>query len=451
MLAAQKTVFFVSTSDNGGQPSMGICELDEDLGELSLAKSLSVVDCPNYMAISDDRQTLYTVGHEKFSNGNNENCVHSFSLQEGVLNIGKLNSQSSFGGYPVHISLSGDGHFLFVANYVSGSVASYKLLNDGSIGEKLSNWNYEGEGQPKAHFIHASNDGRFVYAVFLGLDRVMNFTLSEEGIMSLNPDQDYLSLPEDSGPRHMAFNKNGKYAYILSEHGNTLISCAIDSASGVLSIIDFWSTLPDGYTGSSYAGAIRIHPNGEYLYCSNRGHNSIVSFRIEENGYLTKLETISEGIEWVRDFEISPSGNYLIAGFEKTNKFVLCQLDVSGGIRVTTSSLSFIKPACFVFYGEYDLSTFTAGYEIERSEKGMIFSVFNKGSQIYLNFDLQAGEEIFMEVYNLMGQKILSAKKTGFQDKEHQLDLSTKNLPPGIYYCWLFSGGETETLSFYLQ
>ena len=314
-LEAQKTVFFVSTSDNGGQPSMGICELDEDLGEISLAKSLSVVNCPNYMDISNDRKTLYTVGHEKFNNLSSEKCVHSFNMPEGVLNIGKLNTQSSFGVYPVHISHSADGNFLFVANYGNGSVASYKILSNGSIGNKLSTWEYSGDDEPKTHFIHTTNDDRFVYAVYLGLDRVMNFKLSEEGVMSLNPEQEYLSLPENTGPRHMAFNKNGKFAYIISEYGNTVISCAIDSSSGALSIIETLNTLPDDYSGISYGGAIRIHPNGKYLYCSNRGHNSIVSFKIEENGHLTKLETISEGIEWVRDFSISPSGKYLIAGF----------------------------------------------------------------------------------------------------------------------------------------
>ena len=456
VLAAQNSIFFVSTSSAAGRPSIAICELDEAQGKMSIAKLINGVNCPFYMVLSKDRENLYTVGHETFSSANKDNCIHSFSVPEGVLDMEKQNTRSSSGVFPAHISLSPDGKFLFVANYTSGSVASYGIKEDGSIGERLSVWKYDKDVEekvdPNAHYIHPSNDGRFVYAVFLGFDKIMNFSLSEEGVMSLNPAQNYLSVPAKSGPRHMAFHENGKFAFILTEHGNTVISCSIDSDSGVLSIIDTYSTLPEDYSGpKSYGGAIHIHPNGEYLYCSNRGHNSIVSFKIENDGSLSKAKTNTNGMKWVSDFSISSSGKYLIAGFQNDNKFALFQLDKSGGINVTSSSLSFTAPSCVLLYGESELSTFIPGYEIEDGKKEMILSIFNQGRQIAPNYSVRSGDQFSIEIFNIMGQKIFGAAEAGFQGKEHRLDLSSESLPSGVYFCRFTSLGGAKAFSFYLQ
>jgi len=450
LVEGQNTVFIVSTSDASAQPSMAICELNEELGEISLAKPVEGGDCPNYMTLTKDRRFMYAVSTENFSNQNSHNSIRSFGIPEGVLDMEESNTQSSSGEYPCYISLSPEEEFLFVANYITGSIASYELTDDGSIGAALSNWEYTGAGDPKAHYVHTSNDGRFVYAVLLGLDRVMNFSLSEEGIMSPNPEQDYLSVEPNAGPRHMAFHKNGKNAFILNELGNTVISCSIDSASGVLSIIDTWSTLPEGHSGISYAGAIRIHPNGEYLYCSNRGHNSIVSFRIEANGNLTKTETVTEGIGWVRDFNIVPSGKYLVAGYEKTNSIALCLLDESGGIEVSSSSLDFIKPACFVIYGKSELSTYVQEDWIETSIWGLGISIINQGQRISLYYELQTENEMTIEVFNQLGQKAYSMKKESAYFHHEILDLSAEKLPAGVYFCRVSSEAQSATKTFIL-
>lgn len=354
---AQNTIIFTGTTNTVEEKTIHILNLDEDNTELKLLSSVNGGKGPGYLVISTDGSFLYAVCEEIFQNKGQDRSLNAFRINNKDWKLENLNTVSSHGIHPCHISLSPDGKVLFTANYTSGSVSSFPVNSDGTIADANSVFIHEGSGPdksrqegPHAHFIQASPDGRYVYSADLGIDKILIYKLSPDGKMIQNTDAPFLQLKPGSGPRHMAFHSNGKLVFILNELSNEVVSCNYDPLTGNLSVKDIKSTLEKGFNEYSKAAAIRIHPNGKYLYCSNRGENSIAVFRINQNGSLEKIQSFKEGIETVRDFNITPSGKYLIAGNQGKNEIILLQLKNDGQIIPTGKSMQITEPTCIVFY-----------------------------------------------------------------------------------------------------
>lgn len=356
-MSAQKTIFFTGTTNAKEINSITVCELDESTSEISIIKQTPGGQRPGYLVISKDKNFLYSVSSENFAGNKNENSLNAFKIEKESWNLTQLNQQSSHGLNPCHISLSPSEKTLFTANYTSGSISSYPILKNGNIGESLSNIQLEGSGPnksrqegPHAHYINTSIDGKYVYASDLGTDKIMICKLSKKGKLLKNMKAEYFELSPGSGPRHMDFHKNGKFVYIINELSNEVISCLYDASNGSLTQIDKDNTVSEAFNGKSTSAAIHIHPNGEYLYCSNRGENSISVFKIESDGQLTKIQIFTEGMGMLRDFNISPSGQFLIAGNQAENEIVLLKVDDEGKLSSTGKVLNMGQPTCIVFY-----------------------------------------------------------------------------------------------------
>lgn len=356
-MPAQKTIFYTGTTNAKEVNSIAICELDEARSEISIIKQAQGGQRPGYLVISKDKNFLYAVSSENYAGNDNENSLNAFKIEKDSWDLTKLNQQSSKGKNPCHISLSPSGKTLFTANYTSGSISSYPIFKNGNIGESLSTIQLEGSGPnksrqegPHAHYINTSIDGKYVYASDLGTDKIMIYKLSKKGKLLKNKKAEYFELSPGSGPRHMDFHKNGKFVYIINELSNEVISCIYNASNGSITQIDKDKSVSEDFNEKSTSAAIHIHPNGEYLYCSNRGENNISVFKIESDGQLTNIQIFTEGMGMLRDFNISPSGQFLIAGNQAENEIVLLKVDENGKLSATGKVLNLSAPTCVVFY-----------------------------------------------------------------------------------------------------
>jgi 6-phosphogluconolactonase len=258
--------------------------------------------------------------------------------KEGALNQG--------GGGPCQITLTDDKKYLLTANYGSGSL-SVVALNDSGIPEKVTDKLLFGE-KSHPHMVVFNPVRNVYYMSDLGLDRIYIFRAEiNEGIL-LGYDIPFIQLEEGSGPRHMVLDKACRNLYVINELNSTLSVFDITARSPVLK--QTLSTLPDGYAEKSYCADIHLSPSGKYLYGSNRGHNSIVTFRVGGNGLLTLEGHVSCDGDWPRNFALDGSGKYLVVGNQRSGLISLFTIERKGAtLKEAGYSIPFNAPACVRF------------------------------------------------------------------------------------------------------
>ena len=353
---AQEIMFYTGTTSFDLVKSVQVGDLDEENVDMCFQNACEGGIRPGYLAPSHDSKFIYAVSGEFYDADKSINMINAFQLESNGLNLKKIDSKACFGRNPCHISLSPDNKMVMWANYNSGDFGIYRIRPDGSFGDSLAFIRHSGSGPNKerqemahAHYITSSPDGKFIFVSDLGIDKIMIYTFNEEDELIPNPSQTYLELNPGSGPRHLAFHPDKNLMYILNELSSTLVACKFDPVRGTLQIVDEQSTLLNNDINQSKAAAIRIHPNGKYLYCSNRGENSIAVFSVKKSGKPEKIQSFSKGIGFVRDFNISPSGKYLIAGNLQANELVLLKVLKNGKLYTTGKKLGIESPSCIVF------------------------------------------------------------------------------------------------------
>jgi 6-phosphogluconolactonase len=230
------------------------------------------------------------------------------------------------------------GKNVLAANYGSGSIACLPIKEDGSVAPASSSIQHAGSGpntgrqkSPHAHSIYAL--GNFVYACDLGTDDVFVYKFdAAKGTLTPN-DPPSAKVPPGGGPRHLAFSPDGKFAFVCNEMTSAVTAFARDEQKGTLTPIHTLSTLPEGYEGAAKNSTAEIfcHPNGKFVYVSNRGHDSIAVFAIAADGKLTAVEQADAKVKVPRGFAISPDGGWLIAGGQNSNDLALHKVDPGTG------------------------------------------------------------------------------------------------------------------------
>ncbi len=293
--------FYVGSSDGKVEHSIYLCELDPVAGALMVLDSFAGAVGPSYLAISPDGKTLYSVDNRSVDPENKSQSVNAFRINQEDLSLTYLNNQSSEGRGPCHVYASEE--HLFVANYSSGHATSIALLPDGRLEFSTAAVVAEGSGPnqnrqkgPHAHQVMLDPSGTFLLVPDLGTDKVMNYVLDKEsGELTPNPEQAWLELPPGAGPRHLAFHPSGKYVYVLSEMNSMLTACSFDEKSGVLEIINAESIVKDGFSGNKQAAAVRVHPNGKFVYASNRDEkDNLATYRIKEDGGIERIQLLEK-------------------------------------------------------------------------------------------------------------------------------------------------------------
>jgi len=347
-LAQRPIRFYIGSLTPGPTSLISLCTLDPKTGAITRLDTFNQCKGPGYLALSPDQRHLYaaTQSHE----------LAAFAVDaQGRLTY--LNSQAVEGTNPCHVSVHPGGKLAFVANYTSGSFTALPLGPDGRVQPAAFTEPYTGEGpskprqdKPHAHCSLSTPNGNYLYVTDLGTDRIMNYTVdARSGKVSANPAQASFSVHAGAGPRHLVAHPSGRFVYVLNELDATLTTLAVGK-DGVLSPLDRVPTLPASFSGNNTAAAIRLHPNGNFLYVSNRGYNGLTAFRIQPGGKLTQVDTQTEQISMPRDFNIDPSGRYLIVANMDQDNLTVYQLDPSTGrMRFQGRSLSVSRPTCIVF------------------------------------------------------------------------------------------------------
>lgn len=312
---------------------------------------------PSFLAVHPSGKYLYAVNEVSNFNGGSSGAVSAFAVDAKSGTLKLLNQVSSRGAGPCHISLDNTGAYVLVANYDGGSIASFPVQMDGSLGTASGFVQHSGSGPnkerqegPHAHWIGASPDNRFAVGVDLGLDEaiVYNFDASR-GTFTPNL-TGFAKVKPGAGPRHMAFHPNGKVAYVLSEMESSVTAFSYQAKAGAFSALQTVSTLPQDYTGPKEAAEIAVHPLGKFLYTSNRGHDSIAIFSIEKKGTLKSLGYVLTGGKTPRHFAIDPTGNYLLAENQESNTIVVFHVDTAtGSLTPTGQTIEVPSPVCLTF------------------------------------------------------------------------------------------------------
>ena len=294
---------------------------------------------PSFLAIHPSGNYLYACNELNKFQGENSGALTAFQINAGTGKLEKLNEVAAGGTSTCHANVSRNGRFVVLANYGSGSCAAFAIGADGRLGERTAYHQHSGSSTdgsrqqgPHAHSVNFDKQNKHVIVADLGLDQVKVYKFnSSTGAMVPN-DPPFAKVKPGSGPRHFTFHPSGKYAYVINEMACTVTGFGWNPRSGTLSEIDTVTTLPVPVQKGFSTAEVVAHPNGRFLYGSNRGHNTIAVFQV--NGATGKLTTVehkpTQG-EIPRNFAIDPTGQFLIAANQNSGTLVLFRINQGSG------------------------------------------------------------------------------------------------------------------------
>lgn len=358
--APAETLIYLGTYT--GDQSKGIYRstLDEATGELSDPVLAAELENPSFLVVSPYQKYLFAVSENGMFKGKEGGGVSSFAIgEDGGLTL--INQVNSGGGAPCHISTDPEGKCLLVANYMGGSTSSYQITVDGKIFSPAAEGFIQHEGQgaqlprqasPHAHSVNVDPSGKRAFVSDLGLDKILIYKLDTAAGTIAPNDLPFLKLPDATGPRHFSFHPSGKWAYTNLEMSLQVAALSHDAETGGLKVLEIESTVPEGTErkGNSTAECL-VHPTGKWVYVSNRGHNSIAAFVIDQKtGKLDFIERESTQGKTPRNFGIDPSGKFLIAGNQGSGNVVVLKINQeTGALDPTGHEIEVPSAVCIRF------------------------------------------------------------------------------------------------------
>src|SRR5579864_4624658 len=356
-------LLFVGTYTNTKAGSKGIYayRYDASSGQLTSLGLAAETENPSYLAVDPTHRFLYAVNELENYQGAKSGAVTAFAIDHKTGKLSKLNEVASRGEDPCYLSLDKTGKYVLVANYTSGNIAAFPVQKDGSLGEASAFVQHHGTGPnkdrqegPHAHFIRTTTDNRFAVVSDLGLDKLLVYRF-EAANGSLSPnDPPAADVPPGEGPRHVAFAPNNRFAYTVNELKSSVTALTFDASAGVLKAFQTVSTLPKDFTGQNDGAEVHVAPNGKFLYTSNRGHDSIAQFSIDQSsGRVTLVHNFPIQGKTPRDFELDPPGTHLLVAGQDTNNVVVFSIDSkTGELRPTGQSVDVPAPVSLTFVPE---------------------------------------------------------------------------------------------------
>ena len=339
---------------HGRGAGIAVYHVGPNTGAWSPVQTVAGEQNPSFLALDPQQRFLYAV------HGGNASQVSAFAVdpQDGRLTL--LNRQPSHGANPVYPAIDVTGHWLVLANYTGQSIAAYPLGEDGRLGEATDVVVHTGplgpnparQDTPHPHQITWDAAGRFLFVPDLGLDRTYIYRLSDAGRFVAH-EPAFVASPPGSGPRHIAFHPSNTQAYLLHEMGNLLTTFAYDADRGLLDPRQSISTIPPDYAATTTAAEVAVAPSGRFVYASNRGHDSMAVFAVDQaDGTLTPAEWVPTQGRTPRHFALDPSGRFLYAENQDSDTIITFQIDeATGRLTPTGQVIAAGSPACIVFAG----------------------------------------------------------------------------------------------------
>ncbi len=375
--SARRTLAYVGTysSPQGPEGSKGygggiyLFEMDPQSGALTQRELFEDASNPSWLALHPSRRFLYAANETTSYEGKPSGSVSAFAVDGASGRLKLLNTVSSNGAGPAHLSVHPSGKFVLVANYAGGTLSVLPIQSTGALGAATDviydsgtpgsaraasappgSFAISGHDRPHAHMIEADPAGRFVLSTDLALDKVYVWKF-EPGAGKLEPnDSDGVSLPPGDGPRHFVFHPDGRRVYLLGEESSTILTFDYDGQTGRLSLKQTLSTLPRDLKGTNFTSEVVVSTDGRFVYAANRLHDSIARFHVGKDGLLTYAgETWTRG-DYPRSFTIDPSGQYLYTCNQRSDAIAAFGVDRSSGDLTFTGRYTAVgTPAMLVF------------------------------------------------------------------------------------------------------
>lgn len=329
-------------------------------GKLKYAYTLEGLENPSFLAVHPNGRWLYVVSELMEFQGMPGGGLSALEIEAGSGNLKLMNQQPTYGGAPCHVSLDHSGRFVLVANYMGGNVSIYPIQPDGSLGGVSDRVQHTGKGlnpnrqeAPHAHSINPDPSNTFALVCDLGLDKVMIYRLDLENGKLLPHTEPFASLHPGAGPRHLDFHPNGHFVYVINELDATLTAFTWEAQTGQMRELQTVSTLPRGFSGPKSCADVHVHPNGKFLYGSNRGHDSLAIFAVDETtGRLELIGHESTRGKTPRNFVIDPSGDYLLVANQDSSTVAVFRINLQSGKLDLNGDLTDIPtPVCLKFLG----------------------------------------------------------------------------------------------------
>ncbi len=326
--------------------------LNLDTGEFSPARMVGDAPRPGFLALHPRLPLVYAVTRE---NQQPSGGVRVFQIEPETCELTPIGQQPTGDEGATHLALDPTGKTIVVAHYSGGSTAVLPLRDDGTLQPLAmlvehtgSSANPNRQNEPHAHGVAFDASGQFAFVADLGTDEVIVYRLLASNKLERHS---AWNAGPGAGPRHLAFHPNGRWLYCINELDSTLNALDFDEKTGKLTDLQTIGTLPPDYNEESWTAEVVVHPNGRFVYCSNRGHNSTAVFSIDAgNGQLTLQEIEPTLGGHPRFIGIDPSGRYLIAANRDSNNLVSFHLDPeTGAIKPTGHQVEIPKPVCVVF------------------------------------------------------------------------------------------------------
>jgi 6-phosphogluconolactonase len=353
---------------NGRGQGIYLFEMNRSSGALTKRELFEDGLNPSWLAFHPSGNYLYAANEVSDFDETQSGAVTAYGVEPQSGRLTRLNSVSSQGAGPTHLSLHPSGKYVFVANYHGGSFAVLPVGSDGRLRAasdvKLDtgpsgprhaasappgSFAVSGHDKPHAHLIEPDPAGKFVLGSDLGTDQIHVWRFSAEA-GTLESNGAATVVPPGDGPRHFAFHPNGRWLYSLQEEGSTLILFDYDAASGGLTKKQQVSSLPPGFAGTNFTSEVRISLDGRFLYAGNRLHDSIAWFSIGAAGTLKFAgETWTRG-DYPRSFTIDPTGSFLYSCNQRSDAVTVFRVNrVTGELTFTGEYVPVGTPSIVVF------------------------------------------------------------------------------------------------------
>jgi 6-phosphogluconolactonase len=321
-------------------------------GQLTSIGLVAETSAPSFLAVHPNQHFLYAV------NEVNSGTVSAFAIEPDTGKLKPLNQVPSKGSGPCHLTTDRSGKWLFVANYNNGSVASFPIHDDGSLGEASAFVQHSGlsanpqrQKGPHAHSTVVAPDNRYVFVADLGMDQVLGYRVDASRGGMATDEPAITKLAPGSGPRHVAFRPDGRFLYVVNEMACTVTAYRYDAARGSTEEMQTVPTLPADFQGNKSGAEIAVHRSGNYLYASNRGHDTIAVFRIDlTSGKLSPIGNVPTRGKTPRAFSIDPTGNWLFAANQDSDNMSMFRIDLkTGGLNPVGEPVEVFTPVSVVF------------------------------------------------------------------------------------------------------
>jgi 6-phosphogluconolactonase len=338
-----------------GESSKGIYRFDLDPATGKLTNKMLAAESasPSYLAFHPNGRFLYSV-NEMPPPGKKGGGVSAFAIDQKTGALTFLNQESSVGEGPCHLIVDKEGKHVLAANYGSGSVVVLPIDEQGRLGEHCDFVQHKGKSKDPArqeaahaHCVALDAANHFAFVCDLGLDKVMIYKYNEaKGKLTPN-DPPAAAVAPGSGPRHIAFTPDERFCYLVNELNSTMTAFAYDADHGALKTLQTLSTLPKGgFKGDTSCAEVVVHPSGKFVFGTNRGQNSVVTFAIDpKTGHMTYVANQGEGIKVPRGFNVDPTGTWAVVANQDSDSVVTFRIDPkTGELTPTEDKVEVGKP-----------------------------------------------------------------------------------------------------------